>query len=109
MTNVEIDKLSGRELDRSVALENGWSYDEYAYQWYGPDATRVETFPDYSTDIGLAFGLLLESGAIFNVVSGFAFSVRTCQGDEWIELASGQKPDAAAIFCRAFLNLKAGQ
>lgn len=87
MTDAEIDGLSGDALDVAVA-----------------DTLPYGEIPEYHTDLGAAFGLLLGcKGVAVNITETMVQVITGLTAADL--LAMGPKESAAATICRAYLKL----
>lgn len=106
LTDEEIDRLDGRELDRVMCLHDGAYYAEgYMCKIEGHGWSEI---PRYHYDLGAAMRLLMSLDAldiVIEILDGQCVVMRRLDLLHF-NLASGPKDLAATVICRAFLNLK---
>lgn len=115
LTDEEIDRLEGRELDEAVARALGWT--SLGAYWYAP-GEHGQQFKGHcfhsvkvSNDLGSAMGLLLtattfaiESADLPEATVWVTIWMR-CDGGMYSAIACGNRDDLATVICRAFLKL----
>jgi hypothetical protein len=107
---MNIDQLSGRELDEAVAVLDGWErvVRDGRTAWHRSPVPFLMSEPtQYSSNLCAAMLLLVKCCLVRINIGGTHITVSRMDNEaEPRILASGPKDQAATILCRAWLKLK---